>query len=109
MSGLHAADGSLNITVVDGTTLTGLYAADGSFNVVVVSGGGLKGIYHPCGALNVTVVTSGLSSFYAADGSMNISVSPYVTGSQEVTVVAGSLSPGGTGFLPFGLLTVYFG
>lgn len=106
MSGLHAADGSLNVTVVTGNSLTGLYAADGSINVVVVSGGGLKGAYAPCGAWNVTLVTSGICGYYAADGSMNVAQSPYTsTGAVRVTAVSGSLASGAAPATPVLTLT----
>ena len=92
MSGVYAADGSTNVTVVSGSSLTGLYAADGSINVFKPSGLAPVGIYAPCGAKNVTVVTSGQHGYYAPDGSMNIAVSPYTAkGAQRVTVVSGSL------------------
>lgn len=108
--GLHAADGSLNLTVVSGSVYTGLFAADGSLNVILAPGGVYVGSHHPCGALYVTLVTSGVVGYYAADGSMNVIQSPYTpTGGTKVTVVTGSLSPGGTGYLPYGLLTTYFG
>lgn len=91
MSGLHASDGSINVTVVAGSSRTGLYAADGSMNVKA-SPGTLVGLHHPCGAIYVTKVTSGIKGYYAADGSMNVAVSPYTaTGATRVTVVSGSL------------------
>lgn len=107
MAGLYAADGSLNVSVVDGTSLTGLYAANGSLNVVVATGSSFVGAYHPCGAWYVTAVTSGVVGHYAADGSMNVAESPYTaTGAVRVTVVSGSLSGGGGGTAgtPIGLL-----
>lgn len=108
MSGLHAADGSLNVTVVDGSTLTGLWAADGSINVVKSDGSVYRGAYHPCGAWWVTLVTSGIVGYYAPDGSMNVAESPYTsTGAVRVTAVSGSLSGGGGGGTtgtPMGLL-----
>jgi hypothetical protein len=105
MSGLHAADGSINVTVVDGTSITGLYAADGSWNVVNVTGStDWEGVYHACGALNVTLVSSGLGQFYAANGSINVSEDPYILGTMRVTAVSGSLSGGGLVGQPIGLL-----
>lgn len=93
MSGYYAADGSMNVTVVSGTTGTGLYARDGSINVVK-SSGSANGAYHPCGALWVTVATSGGHPLRAPDGSLYVSESPYTNGGQRVTVVSGSLSSG---------------
>lgn len=93
---LFAADGSLNVSVVDGTTLTGLYAANGSINVVLASGSNFLGAYHPCGAWWVTLVTSGTVSYYAPNGSLNVMESPYTaTGAVRVTAVSGDLTPGG--------------
>lgn len=105
-TGVYAADGSLNITIVSGSSLTGLYAANGSLNVIKATGSTPCGAYHPCGAWWVTPVTSGLCGYYAADGSMNVAESPYTAhGAVRVTVVSGTLSsaPGTTG-TPLGLL-----
>lgn len=92
MAGRYASDGSINVTVVSGSSITGLNALDGSLNVIL-SPGTLVGLHHPCGAMYVTLVSSGIHGYYAADGSMNIAVSPYTsTGATRVTVVSGSLS-----------------
>ncbi len=105
---VYAADGSLNVTVVDGNSLTGLYAADGSINVVEAPGGTYVGAYHPCGAWYVTLVTSGVVGYYAADGSMNVAESPYTAkGAVRITRVSGSFGGGGGGGTvgtPIGLL-----
>lgn len=96
----YAADGSVNVTVVNGSTLTGRYAANGSINVVLAPSPVTApvGMNHPCGAMYVTLVTSGLVSRYAADGSINVSETPYTpSGALRVTAVSGSLSPGGGG------------
>jgi hypothetical protein len=89
--GLYAADGSWNVTVVDGTAVTGLYAADGSMNVAVSEGTSPVGLTHPCGARWVTVATSGVVGFYAPDGSMYVSETGTPEGAQKVTVVSGGL------------------
>ena len=66
---LYAADGSINVTIVDGSTYTGLYAPDGSWNVIT---DGSQGLYHPCGAYRVTIVSgSEYTGIQAADGSWN--------------------------------------
>lgn len=105
MAGVYAADGSLNVTVVNGLTYTGLYAADGSINVVLSPGTGFVGLYHPCGAWYVTLITSGLAGYQAIDGSLNVTQSPYViTGAVRVTAVSGSLTPVGSNGTPYGLL-----
>ena len=86
---LYAVDGSIHVTVVDGTTITGLYAADGSWNVVQDDA---SGAMHPCGALNVTVAT-GTDPVHRinVDGRLNVVETPYSpTGAQRVTVVSGA-------------------
>lgn len=92
MSGVYASDGSMNITVVSGTTLTGTYASDGSINVVVSTGLVFVGAYHPCGAWWVTVAPSGVHGIRAPDGSLYVSETPFTNDGQRVTVVSGSLS-----------------
>lgn len=87
---LYAADGSINVTVVDGTALIGRYAANGSWNVFQTTGT-QRGAYHPCGAFNVTVDNTGPNAIRAADGSMNVTTTPFNgKGAQRVTVVAGA-------------------
>lgn len=91
-SGVYAADGSLRVTVVDGTTHVGVYAADGSINVKVSNGTTDHGFYHwASGAVLVTVRSVAGGSVYAADGSLYVSETPFVHGSQHVTAVSGSL------------------
>lgn len=89
----YAADGSWNVTVVDGSTYTGLYAADQSLNVIKSSGSSYVGCYHPCGAQYVSTNTSGLVNFYAPDGSIYVTNTgmPCTDQGQPVTVVSGSL------------------
>lgn len=95
---VNAADGSLRITVVDGSTHAGVYAADGSINVIVSPGSSWVGAYHPCGAWYVTVSPGTLVPARAPDGSLYVQVSPYNgTSGQNVTVVSGSLGPTGPG------------
>ena len=109
----YAADGSMNVTVVDGSTRTGLYAADGSTNVIAAPGGVFVGTHHPCGALYVTPVTdTTLRTFEAPDGSIYVTNTGMPAKNQglPVTVVSGSLfGPPPTGFLPWGLLSTYLG
>jgi hypothetical protein len=95
VSGLYAADGSINVTVVDGSVTTGLYATDGSINVVLAPGGTYVGATHACGALYVTLAPSSLTGRRAADGSLYVITTPYTsdTAAQAVTAVSGSLSP----------------
>lgn len=52
---IYSPDGSLQVTVMNGSTYTGLYAPDGSMNVVAGDTEHL-GIMHPSGAMRVTVV-----------------------------------------------------
>lgn len=92
----NASDGSINVTVVDGSTRTGDRAADGSLNVIVSPGSSFVGAYHPCGAWYVTVSPGTLISAKAPDGSLYVQTSPYKEdGGTKVTVVSGSLTPGG--------------
>lgn len=103
----YAADGSMNVTVVSGASYTGLYAVDGSINVIKAPGGSYVGAYHPCGAWWVTVTAApsvGASPIRAPDGSLNVSENPYTNGGRRVSVVSGSLNPGGTLGVPMGLL-----
>lgn len=91
---LYAADGSFNVTVVDGTTIGGLQAADGSYNVVQVDGTSIVGLHHACGAYNVVHGTVGsiYDSPHHACGAYYVSVSPYLPNTMQVTVVSGSLT-----------------
>ncbi len=90
---LYATDGSLNVTVVTGSSYTGLYAADGSLNVTTAPGGSYVGAYHPCGALYVTVAPGTLVPIRAPDGSLYVTNAgmPSTNLGQPVTVVSGSL------------------
>lgn len=94
---LYAANGSINVTVVSGSVYTGLYAADGSYNVVVSPGSSQVGLYAPCGAYYVTEAPANtIIGFYAPDGSRYIYTGTYTGSGQQVTIVSGSLTPGGT-------------
>lgn len=102
-----AADGSINISIVDGNTLTGLRAADGSLYVVVAPNPVTApvGAFHPCGGWWVTLTTGNVLSARAPDGSLYVSDSPYDNGATKVTVVSGSFSGGAsTAGTPIGLL-----
>jgi hypothetical protein len=90
----YASDGSINVSVVSGSTYTGLYAADGSINVIASPGSGYIGIYHPCGAMYVTPVTdTTIRNLFAPDGSMYVTNTgmPGKDQGQPVTVVSGTL------------------
>jgi len=89
-TGKFAADGSWNVAVVNGATYTGLYSPDGAVNVFQSVTSGPIGLYAPCGAYNVTVPVTP-SGMQAANGSLNISTTPYTNGGQHVTVVSGVL------------------
>lgn len=95
MSGIFASDGSWEVNVVAGSSYTGLFGTNGAINVISSPGNVYVGTYHPCGALYVTDCTQGQLTIYAKDGSLNVSVSPYQSGTQKVTVVSGSF--GNTG------------
>src|SRR5688572_16443964 len=85
----QAADGSLNVTVVSGSTYVGALAPDGSLNVVDTNGLSWVGRVHPSGALNVVLGNSfGVNH---KTGALVVSTSPYVSGTQRVTIVSGNL------------------
>jgi hypothetical protein len=85
---IRAADGSINVTVVDGTTYTGVTASDGSANVIDDAGTN-QGSHHPCGAFRVTVASSGEMG-RAPDGSAYVSEDG--SAGYKVTVVTGAFS-----------------
>lgn len=88
---LYAADGSWNVTVVDGSTRVGVQASDGSYNVVDASAEtDPVGVYHASGALNVTPTTDPVDGRYAANGSLYVSESEADTGAQFITIVDGA-------------------
>lgn len=104
---LYASDGSINVSVVDGSVFTGLYSADGSYNVIAASGSTFVGLHHPCGALYVTPVTdTTFRNAYAPDGSLYVTNTgaPNKHQGLPVTVISGSLFGGGGGYVP----TYYF-
>lgn len=89
---VYAADGSINVTVVNGATRTGLYAANGSINVTQ-DATVTRGYYHPCGAVRVTRADGTYKQRQHPDGSIIVVTTPYAAKyAQRITVVAGSLS-----------------
>ena len=94
---LYAADGSINITVVDGNSYVGRYAPNGSMNVVVTDGSTLTGLHHRSGAMHVVNTNSNVLSAQHPSGGIYVSDSTYANGSLRVTVVSGSLEGGGGG------------
>lgn len=98
-TGLYAADGSWNVTLVTGTTYTGLYSNSGGYNIVFAPGNVYVGAQHPCGALWVTTAPSSIypTPARAPDGSLYVSVSPYVNGGQRITLIGLSLPSGAIG------------
>ena len=67
-------DGSINVTVVDGTSFVGFYAADGSMNIQAAPGSGYCGLMSPAGCYYYTEATPGThKGFYAPDGSLYVS------------------------------------
>lgn len=90
---VYATDGSIRVTVVDGSTFTGAQAPDGSLYVVKRTSE--IGAYHPCGALLVTPIVANDPILHASDGSLKVSETPYYQTSQRVTVVSGSFGGGG--------------
>lgn len=73
--GLYNSDGSIAVTVVDGTQLVGIQAPDGSINVVINDGTTLTGRQHPSGALNAIIAEDVVSSASAPNGSIYIAQS----------------------------------
>lgn len=86
----YAANGSLNVRVVDGLTYVGMYHPDGS---TFVTGSTGSGRHHASGALSVTSAeTPGiLYGMHAPDGSMYVSSTISNNGAQRITFVSGSL------------------
>lgn len=62
---LYTADGKINTTTVDGSAYTGLHAADGGINIVE-DDVTYTGQYHPCGAIRVN--TDDGETYYDASG-----------------------------------------
>lgn len=96
---LFAADGSINITVLAaGSGNVPIYAADGSINVVKTDGTtGNVGAYDSSGAWNVAVSPTAVQiPARSPNGSLYVQTTPYTAGGQKVTVVSGSLGPGGS-------------
>lgn len=94
--GSHAADGSVRVTVVDGTTYTGLYAADGSINVIPVDGSTFTGMQDGCGAMNVFSASADWTfGIIHACGALVVSESPYKKGTIPITIVSEEQPPVG--------------
>lgn len=86
MAGLYAADGSYNVTVVDGTAFVGVYAPDGSYNVTVIN------------QATPQETARALSTWYVADASaaqVSLTGSTSETVLKTVTIPANSLGPNG--------------
>jgi hypothetical protein len=63
--GVYSDSGKIRVTEVSGSALTGIYAADGSINIVV-DDSTYNGVYHPCGAYRVN--SSAGTTLYDASG-----------------------------------------
>jgi len=98
----HAADGSINVTVVAGTTTLGTTAADGSMNVVSLAApiqtDPQVGVYDNSGAFNVVLnnTTAAPIGSYALNGAYNVATNAGrgirdPNGALRVTVVSGAL------------------
>lgn len=66
MAGIYHTDGTIRVTIVDGSAAVHLQAADGSLNIIETDGSAGP-LQHPCGAIRVT--NSNGEKTYAADGS----------------------------------------
>lgn len=91
----YAADGSWNVTVVDGQTRVGKFNANGSTHVVNAETEATPGTgqYHPSGALRVTVATANNEKGvgrYAKNGSLLVSEDGLYE-AQKITVLSGAL------------------
>lgn len=86
-----AADGSLNVTVVDGNTYVGRYAPDGSTNVVVTDGSTLTGAHHRSGARNAVYTSTPTVSVLSPSGGIYITDTPSATGAIRVNDLVGGL------------------
>lgn|SRR5678809_161808 len=93
-AGVYAADGSINVTVVNGLALTGIYAPDGSYNVIADTT--YLGVYHPCGAYRVKLTSSDVLSLRDPSGALYVTTNGS-KGATRITVVSGSLGGGGGG------------
>lgn len=95
----YAPDGSLNVTVVSGETLTGMTAPDGSTNVVQFiqdeENPKHAAATHACGALWVVPVDGSTETGrYSAAGAINVSEVSGAGGALRVTVVSGEFDYG---------------
>lgn len=87
----YAANGSTNVTVVNGSTYVGRYAPNGSLNVVSRTEGTYTGIHHPSGAMNVVLSNSPSKKGHSPGGPAYVAVSPFTNGGERVTVISGAL------------------
>lgn len=67
---LYSPDGSIRITITDGTQLTGTQAPDGSYYAVINDGTEYTGLRHPSGAFNIVLLESPSLSLQAPNGSL---------------------------------------
>lgn len=65
--GLYDSNSNIRVTPVSGSALTGLHAADGSINIILDDGAN-KGIIHPCGAMRVN--SSAGTTYYDPSGAV---------------------------------------
>ena len=98
MGSVYADDGSLRVTIVDGTTYTGRYSPDESIYVTpsTTAPDDVEGANHPCGALIVTTAPDNSTvGRYAPNGSLYIQTAPYTSSeAQRVTIVPPSNNGG---------------
>lgn len=69
---IYNTDGTIKVTITDGSTRTGLQAADGSYYAVLNDGSELTGIQHASGGLNAVLLSSPSLSFQAPNGSLYV-------------------------------------
>lgn len=69
---IYNTNGSIKVTVVDGTSPVGVYSTDGSINVVLNDGNSLTGVQHASGAYNAIKVTEAPERPQAPNGSLYV-------------------------------------
>ena len=89
---LYAANGTINVTVVSGSSFVGAYAANGSKNIQLAPESGFCGRVAPCGAEYAVNSPEQQQGLYAPNGAIYITDNPNSTsGALHVTVVSGTL------------------
>lgn len=91
MAGLFAADGTLNVNVVTGSSFVGRQGTNGGLNVLQVPGTSFTGYQHISGAINVFNAVGGEEKHQHQCGAQIITNSGK-HGAKGVTVLTGVLT-----------------